>query len=147
MKKILMLVTMLITSALVFGLTVDGIVTDIDTGEAIEGANVKFVLVDGTGGGGCGGNGGNGGNNGGCGGGNGGCSVVTVTTGVDGYYEVSDLEAGIYDGRANKPGSYPAVRIEDIELTDDTTINFELEAGGCFTPEDVFESKRSSKIR
>ena len=155
MKKFLMLISLLLTSALVFALTVDGLVTDADTGDPIEGANVKFVLADGTGGGGCGGgNGGGCGGNGGCGGGNGGgcggnggCTVVSVTTNVNGYYEITDLEAGVYDGIANKPGSYPAVRIEDIEITNDLTINFELEPGGCLIPETGLKSKRSSSTK
>lgn len=144
---------MLMVSALVFAITVNGFVTDITTGEAIEGANVKFVLVEAAGGGCGGGNGGNGGNGGGCGGGNGGnggngggCSVGNVTTDINGYYEINDLEAGIYDGIARKQGSYPAVRIEDVELTEDITINFELEEGGCI-PENAFESKRKNNTR
>ena len=144
MKKTMMLLVMLtLTVSVVFALTVDGYVTDASTGEPIEGANVKFVLADGgTGGGGCGG----GGNGGGGNGGGGGCTF-NVTTDVSGYYEITDLEAGVYNGRANKPGSYPAVWIEDIDITDDTTVNFELEPGGCLTPENVFENKRASSNR
>jgi hypothetical protein len=142
MKKTMMLLAMItFTATLMFAITVDGYVTDAITGDPIDGANVKFVPAEGTGGGGCGGNGGNGGNGGG--GGNGGCTSITVTTDVNGYYLITDLEAGVYDGIANKPGSYPSVRIEDVELTDDTTINFELEPGGCIIPPNVFESRRS----
>ncbi|MDO9577771.1 MAG: hypothetical protein Q7J16_07795 [Candidatus Cloacimonadales bacterium] len=59
----------------------------------------------------------------------------------------SDVEAGVYDDIAPKPGSYPAVRIEDIELSEDTTINFELEPGGCLIPESVFEAESSTPNR
>lgn len=129
MKKTMMLLAMVVISATVmFALTVDGYVTDADTGEAIEGATVRFVYIDGGGnGGGCGGGNG-GGNGGGCGNG------VNVYTNEDGYYIINDLEPGIYNALARKPCSYPAVHIYDVEILDDTSIDFELTSGNCVHP-------------
>jgi len=130
MKKTMMLFAMIVISATVmFALTVDGYVTDVDTGEAIEGATVRFVYTEGGGnGGGCGG-----GNGGGCGGGNGGgCGGgVNVYTDENGYYFINDLEPGIYNALARKPGFYHTLHIYDIEILDDTSIDFELTSGSC----------------
>jgi hypothetical protein len=135
MKKAIMLAVVLVLSmTMLISLTVDGYVTDSVTGLGIEGASVRFMLADGSG---CGGNGGNGGNGGGgnggggCGGGNGGMNTLFVQTDADGYYTLTDLEAGTYNAVARKPGSYVSSHLFDLEIEEDMTVNFELEPGSC----------------
>lgn len=140
MKKTMILIALMAVSALMFGLTVDGYVTDADNGDAIGGAKVRFIYLYGT----SPENGGNG-NQGGNGGGNG-IHVVSTITDENGYYIITDLEAGIYDALAAKPGSYPSVRIEDVELIEDTTIDFELTGGICPVPASVTRSSKANKI-
>ena len=144
MKKTMIVIALMMVSVLMFGLTVDGYVIDADNGEAIDGATVRFIYVDGT----CsGGSGGSHGSNGG--GGNNGCNginVVTVTTDENGYYLISDLTEGIYDAIAAKPGSYPSVRIEDFELIEDTSIDFELTGGTCEPPARILKKSYSRKL-
>lgn len=145
MKKTMMLLAVIaITATVMFALTVDGFVTDADTGEPIEGATVRFVYIDGGGTGGCGGGGGNG-YGGGNGGGNGNCggNGVNVYTNEDGYYIITDLEPGIYNAMARKHASYPAVHIYDVEILDDTSIDFELTGGNCVPPVRLFHQKQS----
>ena len=145
MKKTMIVMALMMVFVLMFGLTVDGYVTDADNGEAISGATVRFIYLDGTcpGGGNNGGNGGGGnqGNNGGYG-----VNVVSTTTDPNGYYIITDLVEGIYDAIAAKSGSYPSVRVEDVELIEDTTIDFELIGGICEPPARVIRKSISSKI-
>ncbi len=131
----MMLIAALAISAVMFALTVDGYVTDIDTGEAIEGATVRFMLIEGGNcGGGCGGNAGNGGN-GGNGGQNGNMgNGITVVTDASGYYVIEDLDAGIYNALARKPGSYASQHVYDLEISEDTSVDFELLGGNCVPP-------------
>jgi len=130
MKKVLLIGLVLVFSAsFAIAANVSGIVTDLDTGEAIENATVIFCFTDslvvrggGHHGGGNGGphGGGNGGPHGGC--------VVTTTTDVNGYYEIADLAEGIYTGKARKHGEYLRQQIEDLEIVEPgITVNFELE--------------------
>ena len=148
MKKTMIVMALMMVSALMFALTVDGYVTDADNGEAIDGATVRFIYLEGTcpgggnnGGHGSNGNGSNQGNNGGYG-----VNVVTTTTDPNGYYIITGLVEGIYDAIAAKPGSYPSVRVEDVELIEDTTIDFELTGGICEPPARVIRKSISSKI-
>ena len=131
MKKVLLIGLVLVFSAsFAIAANVSGIVTDLDTGEAIENATVIFCFTDSLvirGGGPHGG--GNGGPHGGC--------VVTTTTDVNGYYEIADLAEGIYTGKARKQGEYMRQQIEDLEIVEPgITVNFELEPctalGGFF---------------
>lgn len=134
MKKTMIVIAMMMVSVLMFGLTVDGYVTDADNGEAIDGATVRFIYLEGTcpGGGGNGGHGSNGGGGGNQGNNGGyGLNVVSTVTDQNGYYIITDLETGIYDAQAAKPGSYPSVRVEDLELIEDTSVDFELIGGTC----------------
>lgn len=138
----MLLAVIAMTATVMFALTVDGYVTDADTGEAIEGATVRFIYIDGTSagcGGGCGighGNG-NGGGNGSMGNG------INVTTDENGYYIINDLESGVYNALARKPGSYPSMHIYDVEILDDTSIDFELTGGNCVPPVRLFNQKQS----
>lgn len=146
MKKTMILMALMALSALMYGLTVDGYVTDAENGDAIDGATVRFIYLEGTcpGGGSYGGNGGGGGNQGNNGGY--GFNVVNTLTDQNGYYIITDLVEGIYDAQAGKPGSYPSVRIEDLELIEDTSVDFELIGGTCEPPVRILRKSISSKI-
>jgi len=130
MKKVLLIgLAMVFSVSFAIAATVSGVVTDLDTGEALENATVMFCFTEniavrggGPHGGGNGGphGGGNGGNHGGC--------VLTTTTDVNGYYEIADLAEGIYTGKARKHGEYLRQQIEDLEIVEPgITVNFELE--------------------
>ena len=142
MKKTLMLLAVLaLASSAVMALTIDGYVTDSDTGEAIQGATVRFVM-EGTCSGGCGSQGGNGshGGNGGFGGNNGNmANGITVITDENGHYVINDAEAGIYNALSRKTGSYTSQHLYDLQITEDTSINFELTAGTCTTVQRLFQ--------
>jgi hypothetical protein len=102
------------------------------TGEAIEGANVKFVPAEGTGGCGCGGG-----------------AEISVSTMPAVTMKLPIRKQGFIapDGVANKPGNDPSVRFEDLEISADTTANFELEPGGCLIAEDVLKKKIANHSR
>ena len=53
------------------------------------------------------------------------------------------LEPGIYNAMARKHASYPAVHIYDVEILDDTSIDFELTGGNCVPPVRLFHQKQS----
>jgi hypothetical protein len=107
---------------------VQGTVTDVDTGEAVAGATVRFVF-----------NGecevlsrnGNGQHHGQGNGGGNGHNIITTVTDENGYYLLEDLTDGIYTGIALKKGEYPSVRIENIEIAGDVTVDFELTPSVC----------------
>ena len=132
MNKLMVLITMMIvTVGLLSAGTVEGVVTDIDTGEAISGATVRFVLT-----GECDGSGrdGNGNHHGqGNGGGNGNNAYTTVTD-ENGNYLIEDIADGVYTGIARKQAEYPSLHLEDIEIIGNVTVNFELTPGNCGPP-------------
>jgi len=137
MKKVLLIgLAMVFSVSFAIAATVSGVVTDLDTGEALENATIMFCFTDNLevrgGGDDCDGEGphgdGNGGNHGGGNGGNHGGCVLTTTTDVNGYYEIADLAEGIYTGKARKHGEYLRQQIEDLEIVEPgITVNFELE--------------------
>ena len=149
MKKTMILMALMALSALMYGLTVDGYVTDAENGDAIDGATVRFIYLEGT----CPGGGSNGshGSNGGGGGNQGnnggyGFNVVSTLTDANGYYIITDLVEGIYDAQAGKPGSYPSVRVEALELIEDTSVDFELIGGTCEPPTRSIRKSTSRKL-
>ncbi|MFC1887835.1 carboxypeptidase-like regulatory domain-containing protein [Candidatus Cloacimonadota bacterium] len=118
----------------IFALTVQGTVTDSETGLGIEGVTVRFVFMNteleidrGNG------NGYGHGHGQGSGGGAG-YNVYTVITNADGEYIIEDLPEGVYNALARKQGSYPSVKFEGVEIFSDTVFNFELIAGNCEPP-------------
>lgn len=148
MKKLFVLAFAMIMS-IAFAGTLSGVVTDSETGDAIEGAMVRLMGGctpqvkggGGCGGGGCGGNGGQGGGHG-HGGGHGqggGCgqNVFIAETDANGFYEIVDIPEGIYDVKANKHfGAYMPVVIEEVEIIGDVTLDIELEGKVCNTRAD-----------
>ncbi|MBN2461052.1 MAG: carboxypeptidase regulatory-like domain-containing protein [Candidatus Cloacimonetes bacterium] len=128
MKRLFILNLLLAFAASwVIAANVQGTVTDIDTGEAVAGATVRFTLT----GEGDGSRDGNGYHHGQGNGGGNGHNVYTTVTDENGFYLLEDITDGVYTGLARKKGEYPSVRIENIELTGDNTINFELTPCGC----------------
>ncbi len=132
MKKLIALVSLLILSvSIAFAATADGFVTDVETGEGIENAIVRFHFLDGTcpDGGGNGGGNGNGGNGGGNGGNGGhGLNVYNAVTDASGYYSIVDLPEGNYEARALKPHTYMPTLIEDLVIDENGAIvDFALE--------------------
>lgn len=111
-------------------ITVQGTVTDIDTGEAVSGATVRFVLI-----GECESdrNGNGNGNHNGNGNGNG-YNALTALTDENGNYLIEDVAAGIYNGIGRKPGEYTSSHIDGIEITEDISVDFELTPGNCEPP-------------
>ncbi|MBC8383517.1 MAG: carboxypeptidase regulatory-like domain-containing protein [Candidatus Cloacimonetes bacterium] len=132
MKKLIAIVSMMILSvSIAVAATVSGYVTDMETGEAIENAIVRFHFLDGTcpdGGGTGGGNGGHG--NGGNGGGNGGhgLNIYDAVTDAGGYYTIVDLPEGNYEARALKPHTYMPSLLEEIVIDENgAVVDFVLE--------------------
>jgi len=133
MKKFIALVSLMILSvSIAFAATVSGYVTDMETGDGIENAIVRFHFLDEIcpDGGGNGGGNGNNGNNGGHGGGNGGhgFNVYNAVTDVNGYYNIVDLPEGNYEARALKPHTYMPSLLEDIVIDENgVVVDFALE--------------------
>ena len=132
-KLMLIIVVMVLSVTWAVAATVQGMVTDAETGEGIAEATVRFVY---TGEGEFSGRDGNGNSHHygpsigshhgqGNGGGNGN-NVYTTLTDENGYYVIEEITEGVYTGIARKIGEYPSVRIENIEITGDTTVDFEL---------------------
>jgi len=122
MKKLIALVSLMILSvSIAFAATVSGYVTDMETGDGIENAIVRFHFLDGTcpdGGGNVGGNG-NGGH---------GLNVYNATTDASGYYTIVDLPEGNYEARALKPHTYMPSLLEDIVIDENgVVVDFALE--------------------
>lgn len=138
-KLMLVIVVMALSVTWAVAATVQGTVTDAETGEGIAEATVRFVYTgefsgrDGNGNGhhhgpsigshhGQGNGGGNGNN------------VYTTLTDENGYYLIEEIAEGVYTGIARKIGEYPSDRIENIEITGDITVDFELTHCTCEPP-------------
>ncbi|MFC1887620.1 carboxypeptidase-like regulatory domain-containing protein [Candidatus Cloacimonadota bacterium] len=151
MKKLLVIMAMFIlATGLAFAAQIQGQVTDVETGEGIDQAFVRFYLYEDGGNGGCGGGngGGNGQGPGGCGGNGGGnCTVYQAVTDANGNYSIPDVPEGVYVGKASKPGSHPCVTITDIEVEGTTVVDFELEPGDCGGFNLIRNSKNTNTLK
>lgn len=144
-KLVISAMLLLVLTSGLMAITVEGNVVDAETGATIEGATVRFVIVN-TEVPGLRGNGNGNGNGSGNGPGYGNPShVFSTVTDANGHYILEDLPEGLFNVIARKTGAYPSVRIEGVEFTGDSVYDIELIPGNCEPPSPVGGFRLRSK--